>query len=229
MSFSVTNSGASAYLIDGYSNYPINLVRGNQYVFQISATGHPFWVQTSAGSYNPANVYSTGITNNGTQNGTLTFNVPEDAPSTLYYVCQYHGSMGGVINITSAVPSAPTEVSATSLSSSSARVSFTASSGATSYTVTSSPGSITATGSSSPITINGLISGTSYTFTVTATGTGGTSAASSASSAITTSSNIFSMRSLFTNNAQVYYKPGSLSTGGGGSGVKNSRHKQRKT
>ena len=39
----------------------------------------------------------------------------------------------------------------------------------------------------------------------------------------------FSMRSLFTNNAQVYYKPHSLSTGGGGSGVTNSRHKQRKT
>ena len=38
-----------------------------------------------------------------------------------------------------------------------------------------------------------------------------------------------SMGSLFTNNAQVYYKPGSLSTGGGGSGVRNCRHKQRKT
>ena len=37
------------------------------------------------------------------------------------------------------------------------------------------------------------------------------------------------MGSLFTNNAQVFYKPGSLSTGGGGSGVKNSRHKQRRT
>ena len=38
----------------------------------------------------------------------------------------------------------------------------------------------------------------------------------------------FSMRSLFTNNAQVYYKPHSLSTGSGG-GVTNSRHKQRRT
>lgn len=40
---------------------------------------------------------------------------------------------------------------------------------------------------------------------------------------------MFSMRSLFTNNAQVYYKSHSLSTGSGGSGVKNSRHKKRKT
>jgi hypothetical protein len=37
-----------------------------------------------------------------------------------------------------------------------------------------------------------------------------------------------SMRSLFTNNSQVYYKPHSLSTSGGGSGVKNSRHIQRR-
>ena len=36
-------------------------------------------------------------------------------------------------------------------------------------------------------------------------------------------------RSLFTNNAQVYYKSHSLSTGSGGSGVRNVRHKQRKT
>ena len=39
----------------------------------------------------------------------------------------------------------------------------------------------------------------------------------------------FSMGSLFTDNALVYYKPHSLSSGGGGSGVKNSRHKQRRT
>ena len=38
-----------------------------------------------------------------------------------------------------------------------------------------------------------------------------------------------SMRSLFTNNAQVFYKPHSLSSGSGGSGVRNSRHKQRRT
>ena len=40
---------------------------------------------------------------------------------------------------------------------------------------------------------------------------------------------IYSMRSIYTNNAQVYYKPHSLSTGSGGSGVANSRHKQRRT
>lgn len=38
---------------------------------------------------------------------------------------------------------------------------------------------------------------------------------------------IMSMRSLFTNNAQVYYKRHSLSTGSGG--VVNSRVKSRRT
>ena len=35
--------------------------------------------------------------------------------------------------------------------------------------------------------------------------------------------------SLFTNNSWVYYRPHSLSVGGGGSGVRNCRHKARKT
>ena len=43
------------------------------------------------------------------------------------------------------------------------------------------------------------------------------------------STTIPSMSSLFTNNAQVYYKLNSLSTGAGGSGVKNHRSKQRRT
>jgi hypothetical protein len=85
-----------------------------------------------------------------------------------------------------AIPNAPTGVSATTSSSSSASVSFTASTGATSYTVTSSPGGLTGTGSSSPITVSGLTGGTAYTFTVTATNTSGTSSASSASTSITT-------------------------------------------
>ena len=86
-------------------------------------------------------------------------------------------------------PGAPTAVTAQPLEGS-ARVSFTAPSsngGAaiTSYTVTSSPGGITATGSASPITVTGLTNGTAYTFTVTATNSAGTGAASSASSSVT--------------------------------------------
>jgi len=103
MPFNVSNSDSGAYLINGDSNPTIDLERGSQYVFEINASGHPFWIQTSD-SYILENVYSIGITKNGTENGNLTFNVPMYAPNTLYYICENHTSMGGIINITPASP-----------------------------------------------------------------------------------------------------------------------------
>ncbi|MGX9462715.1 Ig-like domain-containing protein, partial [Shewanella sp. A14] len=55
----------------------------------------------------------------------------------------------------------------------------------TRYTVTSSPGNKTASGTGSPLTITGLTNGTAYTFSVTATNSVGTSAASTASNSVT--------------------------------------------
>lgn len=55
----------------------------------------------------------------------------------------------------------------------------------TSYTATSSPGSLTATGASSPLTVTGLSSGTAYTYSVKATNSVGTSAASASSNSVT--------------------------------------------
>ena len=97
--FVVTSSGSSAYIINGVSNDTLTLVRGQTYIFDINASGHPFFIQTSSGAYNSQNVYNDGITGNGTQVGTLTWAVDQSAPSTLYYVCQFHPSMAGVINI----------------------------------------------------------------------------------------------------------------------------------
>jgi hypothetical protein len=90
-------------------------------------------------------------------------------------------------------PYAPTGVSAVDVGTAraynngAATVTFTPDgrNAATSYTVTSSPGGFTGTGSSASIVVSGLQSGVSYTFTVTATNSYGTSAASAASSAIT--------------------------------------------
>ena len=86
------------------------------------------------------------------------------------------------------VPGAPTAVSAVR-GNSQATVSFTApasdgGSAITSYTVTSSPGGFMASGASSPLTVSGLTNGTSYTFTVVATNSIGSSLSSSASSSI---------------------------------------------
>jgi hypothetical protein len=85
------------------------------------------------------------------------------------------------------VPQAPT-IGTVTLSGTTASVPFTA--GATggaavsTFTATSSPGGFTGTGSS-PISVSGLTAGTAYTFTVTATNSQGTSAASSASNSVT--------------------------------------------
>ena len=98
----VQNSGASDYIFTAeglQGNDPtLTLVRGKIYEFEVSAGGHPFWIKTSQGT-GSSNQYNEGITNNGTSNGKLTFTVSSDAPSTLYYNCQFHGSMTGIINI----------------------------------------------------------------------------------------------------------------------------------
>ena len=97
--FSVTNSGMSAYSINGVNNKTLDLFRGVTYSFTVTAPGHPFWIQTTNSAYDNTNIYP-GVSNNGTQNGTIVFNVPLDAPNTLYYVCEYHSVMKGTINIT---------------------------------------------------------------------------------------------------------------------------------
>ena len=90
------------------------------------------------------------------------------------------------------VPDAPTIGTATA-GNGQASVPFTApasdgGSAITSYTATSNPGNITGTISqagSGTITVTGLNNGTAYTFTVTATNSVGTSAASAASNSVT--------------------------------------------
>ena len=97
--FTVTNDGNTSYLIDGVSNATLNLKRGFTYTFNLDVTDHPFFIKTSL-TTGTDDQYSNGVTNNGTQTGVLTFVIPEDAPSTLYYTCQIHSSMAGTINIT---------------------------------------------------------------------------------------------------------------------------------
>jgi plastocyanin len=101
--FTVVNNGSLAYTIDGTDDPDLKLTKGQTYVFQVSAVGHPFWIKTVR-STGTGNAYSNGVTNNGTQSGSLTFVVPADAPATLFYDCQIHSNMTGKITVTDPTP-----------------------------------------------------------------------------------------------------------------------------
>jgi hypothetical protein len=97
----VTNSGAGGYLINGVLNGTIDFIKGKRYRIFVNATNHPFWIQTVPGGYSLANVYSSGVTNAGADNGSIIVELPQDAPNNLYYACQYHPSMSGSISVQS--------------------------------------------------------------------------------------------------------------------------------
>lgn len=107
ISYSVTNNGSGAYTFSGNAhgdNPEIGpFYRGGTYTFNVSATGHPFYLTTDngtgfiSGSY--IDEYTSGVTGSRTDSGTVTFVVPNNAPDTLYYQCGNHASMRGTIRI----------------------------------------------------------------------------------------------------------------------------------
>ena len=103
-------SGTNHYTFtgDGFTsatNDPdIYLERGKRYAFLNNSGGtHPFQIRVSSGG----SAYTTGVTyhiehqsgSNSASQGYITFNVPWDAPATLYYQCTAHSGMGGNIYI----------------------------------------------------------------------------------------------------------------------------------
>ena len=89
---------SGAYVIDGTNNPTLNLIRGSRYQFNLNVSGHPFYIKTS-NTTGAGDQYTSGVTGNGNTSGTLIFEVPNDAPSTLYYKCGIHSAMGNSIVI----------------------------------------------------------------------------------------------------------------------------------
>lgn len=103
--FDVVASGTAAYNFSGVGlstdpNPTLRLQRGVTYEFHVDAAGHPFRINT-ANTTGTGSEYSDGVTNNGAETGIVTFTVPMDAPSILYYNCEVHSSMNGTIYVLS--------------------------------------------------------------------------------------------------------------------------------
>tara|TARA_B100000035_G_scaffold3039_1_gene2625 strand:- start:10026 stop:12074 length:2049 start_codon:yes stop_codon:yes gene_type:complete len=110
--FSVTNSGASHYVLNGSdrvnsftdANDPtLNITSGDKIIFQLNVSGHPFLIKTAAttGTGNQLQSYQGsgyGVLRNGSVSGDVTV-YTEGLSGTFYYVCQFHGGMQGTINI----------------------------------------------------------------------------------------------------------------------------------
>ena len=86
-------------------NPELILYRGNTYKFDVDAKGHPFYIMTEpyksqiSADGSTSTLYTSGVTNNGAEEGTVSFTVPTDAPNTLYYQCGSHDGMYGVLHI----------------------------------------------------------------------------------------------------------------------------------
>jgi len=107
---SVTNSGVSSYTFSGNisgSNPAFTVIKGDTVVLSISASGHPFWIKTAAVTGTGSSV-TEGITNNGTQSGTITWK--PSVSGTYYYICQNHSAMQGTITVSDLSISIPNNI-----------------------------------------------------------------------------------------------------------------------
>ena len=103
--FNITAGDGSNYTIDGMglnsaSDPTMYMHKGHTYILNKTFSGHPFAVSTTDGG----SVYSDADGNNieiGSAAGSVSFEVPQNAPDKLYYYCTAHPSnMKGLIYTT---------------------------------------------------------------------------------------------------------------------------------
>ena len=103
--YAVAAAGTSDFVFNGVGDPPIRLFRGFRYQFNVtSGSLHPFWIKSAPGALGAANAYSNGVTGNGTTSGQVIFQVPTNAPATLYYNCGNHAAMAGQFQLSDQPP-----------------------------------------------------------------------------------------------------------------------------
>ena len=105
----ISNIGTSVYNAYGEDRYGtvigdnknISVIKGDTLRLIVSASGHPTYIQSTArGSGTGAtNVVTTGVTNNGTDNGIIIWDTTNITAGTYYYQCSNHHTMVGQIII----------------------------------------------------------------------------------------------------------------------------------
>lgn len=101
--FNVTAPSSSNYNVTGTDkngsvsgNDPTITVNvGDTIEFNVSVSGHPFWVKTNP-TTGTGNTVS-GVVNNGYSSSTITWDTTGETAGTYYYICEYHGNMVGSI------------------------------------------------------------------------------------------------------------------------------------
>ena len=97
-----TEGGNNEYLFtpNGITLDPvIKLYRGQTYTFNITSPGNPFSFMTSRTTGTSARYITAGINAYGVENGTITFTVPIDAPSLMFYQSETDINLGGAIEV----------------------------------------------------------------------------------------------------------------------------------
>ncbi len=94
-----TDNVAYLFTPNGLTRNPtIRLFRGQKYTFDIDAQGHPFSIKDRR-TGGTLDRYTKGVSNYAVENGSITFDVPVDAPDVLFYVSENAVDTGGVFHI----------------------------------------------------------------------------------------------------------------------------------
>lgn len=105
-SVKIENEGSNNQFVftpDGLTPNPVlKLYKGQTYTFEINSPGNPFSFKT-ARSIGPYDRYSFQNTINaqGVETGTITFTIPNNAPSILFYQSETDVNLGGAIEVQS--------------------------------------------------------------------------------------------------------------------------------